>query len=59
MAYFTRALEALSDTRRLHEDPLLSIEILCLAALFMHATDLLHESYVTVRPLLNTKSYLL
>lgn len=48
MIYFTRAIEAMSDIRRLYEDPLLSIEILCLAALFMHATDLLQESYVTV-----------
>lgn len=48
MAYFTRAIEAMSDIRRLYEDPLLSIEILCLATLFMHATDLLQESYVTV-----------
>ncbi|KAK2598269.1 hypothetical protein N8I77_011693 [Diaporthe amygdali] len=48
MAYFTRAIEAMSDIRRLYEDPLLSIEILCLATLFMHATDLLQESYVTI-----------
>lgn len=48
MAYFTHAIEAMPDIRRLYEHPLLSIEILCLAALFMHATDLLQESYVTV-----------
>jgi len=48
MSYFTRAIEAMPDIRRLYEDPLLSIEILCLAALFMHAADLLQEAYVTV-----------
>lgn len=48
MTYFTLAIEAMPDIRRLYEDPLLSIEVLCLAALFMHATDLLQEAYVTV-----------
>ncbi|KAH7176872.1 hypothetical protein EDB81DRAFT_773708 [Dactylonectria macrodidyma] len=48
MIYFTLAIEAMPDIRRLYEDPLLSIEILCLATLFMHATDLLQESYVTI-----------
>ncbi|KAJ4270545.1 hypothetical protein NW762_002233 [Fusarium torreyae] len=48
MPYFTRAIEAMPDVRRLYEDPLLSIEILCLAALFMHAADLLQEAYVTI-----------
>jgi hypothetical protein len=48
MSYFTSAIEAMPDIRRLYEDPLLSIEILCLSALFMHATDLLQEAYVTV-----------
>ncbi|CAG7566312.1 unnamed protein product [Fusarium equiseti] len=48
MTYFTRAIEAMPDIRRLYEDPLLSIEILCLAALFMHAADLLQEAYVTI-----------
>ncbi|KAJ4253777.1 hypothetical protein NW762_010171 [Fusarium torreyae] len=48
MMYFNYAIGAMSDIRRLYEDPLPSIEILCLAALFMHATDLLQESYVTI-----------
>ncbi|KAG5759243.1 hypothetical protein H9Q72_012631 [Fusarium xylarioides] len=48
MNYFTLAIEAMPDIRRLYEDPLLSIEVLCLAALFMHATDLLQEAYVTI-----------
>ncbi|KAF4998329.1 hypothetical protein FGRMN_3209 [Fusarium graminum] len=48
MSYFTSAVEAMPDIRRLYEDPLLSIEILCLSALFMHATDLLQEAYVTI-----------
>ncbi|KAM6532860.1 hypothetical protein FALCPG4_005906 [Fusarium falciforme] len=48
MVYFTHAIEAMPDIRRLYEHPLLSIEILCLTALFMHATDLLQESYVTI-----------
>ncbi|RBQ81706.1 hypothetical protein FVER14953_04273 [Fusarium verticillioides] len=48
MNYFILAIEAMPDIRRLYEDPLLSIEVLCLAALFMHATDLLQEAYVTI-----------
>ncbi|KAF5603647.1 positive activator of transcription [Fusarium subglutinans] len=48
MNYFTLAIEAMPDIRRLYEDPLLSIEVLCLSALFMHATDLLQEAYVTI-----------
>ncbi|KAM0343481.1 hypothetical protein ACHAPU_008512 [Fusarium lateritium] len=48
MSYFNSAIEAMPDIRRLYEDPLLSIEILCLSALFMHATDLLQEAYVTI-----------
>ncbi|KAF5716750.1 BRT1 down-regulated by mating factor B [Fusarium mundagurra] len=48
MNYFTLAIEAMPDIRRLYEDPLLSIEVLCLAALFMHATDILQEAYVTI-----------
>ncbi|KAF4987970.1 hypothetical protein FDECE_15233 [Fusarium decemcellulare] len=48
MTYFNCAIRAMPDIRRLYEDPLLSIEILCLASLFMHATDLLQESYVTI-----------
>lgn len=48
MAYFTRAMEAFPDIRRLCENPLLSIEILCLASLFMHATDMLQESYIFI-----------
>ncbi|VZH98670.1 unnamed protein product [Fusarium fujikuroi] len=55
MVYFTRAIEAMSDIRRLYEDPLLSIEILCLASLFMHATDLLQESYVIALRIAVTK----
>lgn len=46
--YFTRAMEAFPDIRRLCGNPLLSIEVLCLASLFMHATDMLQESYVLV-----------
>lgn len=48
MAYFMRAMEAFPDVRRLCENPLLSIEILCLASLFTHATDMLQESYIFV-----------
>lgn len=48
MVYFNYAAGAISDIRTLYEGPLLSIEVLCLAALFMHAADLLQESYVTV-----------
>lgn len=48
MTYFTRAIQGMPDIRRLYEDPLLSIEILCLASLFMHARDLLQEAYVIV-----------
>jgi hypothetical protein len=59
MVYFTHAIEAMPDIRRLYEHPLLSIEILCLAALFMHATDLLQESYVTVSRTASLFIYLL
>ncbi|WAO90164.1 Zn(2)-C6 fungal-type domain-containing protein [Fusarium falciforme] len=48
MTYFTRAIQGMPDIRRLYEDPLLSIEILCLASLFMHARDLLQEAYVII-----------
>lgn len=48
MLYFTRAMEAFPDIRRLCGNPLLSIEVLCLASLFMHATDMLQESYILV-----------
>lgn len=43
--YFLRALEALPDTHRLYEDPVLSIEILCLLTLFMQAIDAGQEAY--------------
>lgn len=48
ISYFTRAMEAFPDIRRLCGNPLLSIEVLCLASLFMHATDMLQESYILV-----------
>ncbi|KAL6416067.1 hypothetical protein AUP68_00278 [Ilyonectria robusta] len=48
MSYFTLVMEALPDIRRMYGDPFLSIEILCLASLFMHATDMLQESYVCI-----------
>ncbi|KAH7235371.1 hypothetical protein BKA59DRAFT_458937 [Fusarium tricinctum] len=50
MLYFTRAMEAFPDIRRLCGTPLLSIEVLCLASLFMHATDMLQESYILAFP---------
>ncbi|KAL1303722.1 hypothetical protein AAFC00_007069 [Neodothiora populina] len=43
--YFLRALDALPDTHRLYEDPVLSIEILCLLTLFMQAIDAGQEAY--------------
>lgn len=43
--YFLRALEALPDTHRLYEDPVLSIEILCLLSLFHQAIDAGQEAY--------------
>lgn len=43
--YFLRALEALPDIHRLYENPVLSIEILCLVALFMQAIDTGQEAY--------------
>lgn len=47
--YFLRALEALPNTHRLHEDPVLAIEILCLVAMFMQAIDAGQEAYGYVR----------
>ncbi|KAK0367930.1 hypothetical protein CLIM01_14717 [Colletotrichum limetticola] len=48
MVYFASAIEAMSDIRRLYQSPFLSMEILSLTALFMHATDMLQEAYVTI-----------
>lgn len=47
-SYFTRAMDALPDMRCLHDCPVLSIEILCLITLFMHAADMLQEAYIYV-----------
>lgn len=49
MTYFKLAMEAFPDVRQLCENPLLSIEILSLASLFLHAADMLQESYILVR----------
>ncbi|KAL4408803.1 hypothetical protein CABS03_08642 [Colletotrichum abscissum] len=48
MVYFASAIEAMSDICRLYQSPFLSMEILSLTALFMHATDMLQEAYVTI-----------
>lgn len=45
---FTRAMDALPDIRCLHDCPVLSVEILCLITLFMHAADMLQEAYIYV-----------
>lgn len=47
--YFLRAVEALPDIHRLYEDPALSIEILCLVALFHQSVDAGQEAYGYVR----------
>ncbi|KAH7310012.1 fungal-specific transcription factor domain-containing protein [Rhexocercosporidium sp. MPI-PUGE-AT-0058] len=44
-AYFARAVEALPDPHRLRQDPILSIEVLCLLALFMQAMDMRRGAY--------------
>ncbi|CAI6090793.1 unnamed protein product [Clonostachys chloroleuca] len=48
MTYFKLAMEAFPDVRQLCENPLLSIEILSLASLFLHAADMLQESYILI-----------
>lgn len=44
-AYLARAVEALPDPHRLRQDPILSIEVLCLLALFMQAMDMRRAAY--------------
>ncbi|KAK2628739.1 hypothetical protein QTJ16_001842 [Diplocarpon rosae] len=44
-AYFARAVEALPDPHRLRQDPILSIEILSMLALFMQAMDMRRAAY--------------
>ncbi|VUC27704.1 unnamed protein product [Clonostachys rosea] len=48
MTYFKLAMGAFPDVRQLCENPLLSIEILCLASLFLHAADMLQEAYILI-----------
>ncbi|RDW67041.1 hypothetical protein BP5796_09790 [Coleophoma crateriformis] len=38
--YFARAMEALPDSHRLYQDPILGIEILCMLALMLQALDM-------------------
>ncbi|PBP24834.1 hypothetical protein BUE80_DR004218 [Diplocarpon rosae] len=44
-AYFARAVEALPDPHRMRQDPILSIEILSMLALFMQAMDMRRAAY--------------
>ncbi|KAG4440570.1 hypothetical protein IFR05_003937 [Cadophora sp. M221] len=44
-AFLARAVEALPDPHRLRQDPIVSIEILCLLALFMQAIDMRRAAY--------------
>ncbi|CAL3966147.1 unnamed protein product [Diplocarpon coronariae] len=43
--YFARAVEALPDPHRLRQDPILSIEVLSMLALFMQAMDMRRAAY--------------
>lgn len=58
-AYFGRAVEALPDPHRLRQDPIVSIEILCMLALFMQAMDMRRAAYdhvcITFRPVKNQR----
>src|SRR5450755_2942484 len=47
--YFARAVEGLPDCHRLCQEPILSIEILCVFALFMQAMDMRLAAYEYVR----------
>ncbi|KAK0101163.1 hypothetical protein ONS95_012857 [Cadophora gregata] len=44
-AYFGLAVEALPDPHRLRQDPIESIEVLCMLALFMQAMDMRRAAY--------------
>lgn len=48
-AYFAKAVEALPDSHRLYQEPILSIEILCMFALLMQAMDMRFAAYDYVR----------
>lgn len=43
--YLGRAVEALPDPHRLRQDPIVSIEVLCMLALFMQAMDMRRAAY--------------
>ncbi|PVH75748.1 hypothetical protein DL98DRAFT_592883 [Cadophora sp. DSE1049] len=43
--YFGRAIEALPDPHRLRQDPIVSIEVLCMLALFTQAMDMRRAAY--------------
>lgn len=47
-AEFLRAMELIPDSRTLHSDPLLSIETLCLASLYLLSSDAREVAYSTV-----------
>ena len=48
-ALFGSAVEALPDPHRLRQDPIVSIEVLCMLALFMQAMDMRRAAYDHVR----------
>jgi proline utilization trans-activator len=43
--YIARVVEAMPDNHRLHQTPIISIEILCMMALFMQAMDMRLAAY--------------
>jgi proline utilization trans-activator len=43
--YIARVVEAMPDNHRLHQEPIISIEILCMMALFMQAMDMRLAAY--------------
>jgi proline utilization trans-activator len=45
MSFFLPAIEGLPDIRTLQQEPVLSIEILCLLALFLEAADIRSGAY--------------
>ena len=45
MNYFSQAIEGLPDIRALQQEPILAIEIICLVALFLEASDIRSASW--------------
>lgn len=58
-AYFARAMEALPDSHRLYQDPIMGIEILCMLALMLQALDMRFAAHDSVRRYISKLKHLL